>query len=237
MASGDARRRGLAAVAILAAAALLLALWRLTPLGEVADLERLAGWLASLRGEPWAIPAVWLGFVVGGLVLVPVNLMFLAVGIAFGFWKAVGLSLSGALLSTAVLLAVGRRFDVDPLLARAPERLRRWKERGLENADTLELAMIRFLPLGPFSTMTLLWGAARVRPGRALLASGLGLLPGVLATSLVGEGVGLAREDLTGPNLALLGAGCLAFLALVWLGRRWLATRKGPFALEEPDDQ
>jgi uncharacterized membrane protein YdjX (TVP38/TMEM64 family) len=201
------------------AVSVLAALWRLTPLGDAIDPEAIRDRLMALRDRPWAIPVVWTAFVVGGFLVAPINALFLAVGLTFDVLPAIGLNVSGGVLSALSLHEVGRRFDVDALLERSP-RLKRLKQRHLENAGVLELTLLRFLPLGPFTTMCLLWAAAGVRRREMLVATALGLLPGAVAASLIGRSVAL-RTDPHG--LALAIAGCAVFVALMWLGHRLLA--------------
>lgn len=212
-------------VALVGGLAALALLWKATDLGAYAEPQRIHEMLRSLGDSPWSIPIVWLVFVAAGLLMVPVNALFVAVGLTFGFLEAVALSMSGALLSTLVVDFIGRRFDIDPLIEHAPEWLRRLKQQRLAEAGLLQLSLMRILPLGPFSTVNLIWGAAGVPRRRVLAATVIGLTPGVLATSAIGEGLGLALEDLGARSIGLLLGGGVAFGALVWLGRRLLQRR------------
>jgi phospholipase D1/2 len=206
-------------LSVAGAAIVVAALWRLTPLSEVVDPTALRDRLLTLRDSPWAIPVVWGGFVVGGFLVAPINALFLAVGLAFDLLPAIALSVSGGLLSALTLHEVGRHIDIDRVLHRMP-KVRAVKERHLRNAGVVELTLLRFLPLGPFTTMCLLWGAAGVRRGPMLVASALGLLPGAVATALIGQGIGGDSED---HSLGLVAIGCILFSALLLVGKRMLA--------------
>jgi uncharacterized membrane protein YdjX (TVP38/TMEM64 family) len=236
--SPSIRRAVIVAVALLGGVAALALLWRTTDLGAYAEPRRIHEMLHSIGDSPWSIPIVWLVFVAAGLLMVPVNALFVAVGLTFGFLEAVGLSMSGALLSTLVVDFIGRRFDIDPLFERAPEWLRRLKQQRLAEAGLPQLALMRILPLGPFSTVNLIWGAAGVPRRRVLAATVIGLTPGVLATSAIGEGLGLALEDFGARSIGLLLGGVVALGILMWLGRRLLRRRleRGGDAGSETDD-
>ena len=213
-----ARRRAAWVFGAVALFALALALaWRFTGLAEWADPDRLEAWLAAFRGSPWRIPVVWALFVVGGLLVVPINLLFLGTGLAFPFGEAVALSLSGGLVAGAVQHGIGRRLDLGALLAHAPSGLRRRVEGGLERAGLHELVVLRLLPLGPYTTMNLLWGAAGVDRGRMLLASAIGLAPAATLTAMIGSGL---RSGLAPRSLLLVSGGVLGLLALGILGLR-----------------
>jgi len=225
------------AAGVVAAVVALAVVWRATGAGAWTDPERIHEMLRALGDSPWAIPAVWGVFVVATLVMVPINALFVAVGLTFGFVQALALSMSGALLATGVIDWIGRRFDVDPLLARAPDWVRRLKRRGLERAGVLQLTAMRLLPLGPFATVNLIWAASGVPRHRVFAATFVGLMPGVTATSALGEGLGLALNGFEPLDVALLVGGCLGLLALTWLGRRLLSRWLGGGALaadEEP---
>jgi uncharacterized membrane protein YdjX (TVP38/TMEM64 family) len=213
------RRRARWIFGALAVAAVALALaWRFTPLAEWVDPEAIQARLVDFRASPWRVPVVWALFVLGGLLVVPINLLFLATGLAFPFLEAIALSMSGGLLSGLLLHALGRRLDLDGLLAHVPARLRRRVEEGIDRAGLPELVVLRLLPLGPYTTMNLLWGAAGVGRGPLLLASALGLAPAVVLTAMIGSGL---RTGLEARALVLLALGSLGLGGLAILGARW----------------
>lgn len=214
------RARWIFGVVALAAAGLALA-WRFGPAGDWVEPGRVEAWLAGFRASPWRVPVVWIVFVAGGLLVVPINLLFLATGLAFPFPEAVALSLSGGLLSGLVLHALGRRLDLEALLERAPPRVRRAVEGGIARAGLPELVVLRVLPLGPFTTMNLLWGAAGVGRGAMLLASAIGLLPAAVLTAMIGSGL---RTEMGPAALLLLVGGSLGLLGLLLIG--WLRARR-----------
>lgn len=198
----------------------LAAIWRFSEVGELVDPHALHRSLRRLGDTAWAIPVVWTGFVVGVLVLVPINAMFVAVGLTFGLEKALLLSTSGALLASLAVDTIGRRFDAERLLRHAPDWIDRWRRRGISEASVGQLSVMRLLPLGPFATINLIWAAARVPRRRVLAATLVGLTPGIVATSLLGEGLGLALDDLGAKSLAVAAAGAVALIALTWMSRR-----------------
>lgn len=211
---------------VLAGMALLAALWSRVPLH---DWIAPGPWLALLR--PWAespaAPAYALAaYVLGGLLVVPILGLFVLSFLLFGPLPGFCYALSGALLSAAVVHGAGGilgRDAVAGLLAGSSlEDLRaRLARRGI-----LTMAVVRVLPLAPFSVVNLVAGASGIPRGDFLLGSALGLLPSILAMGLLGDRIEALLGD-PGVRTALLFLGSCVLLTAAAVGlRRWLADRE-----------
>ncbi|MDX1648894.1 MAG: hypothetical protein R3263_03475, partial [Myxococcota bacterium] len=94
---------------------------------------------------------------------------------------------------------------------------RRVVQGGIERAGLPELVVLRVLPLGPYTTMNLLWGAAGVGRGALLAASAIGLAPAAILTAMIGSGL---RADMGPRALVMLVGGGLGLLGLLLVGLR-----------------
>ena len=208
----------------------------LTALALLAGLTRLADrlWLdeafglAQSYGASPVGAAIVLGvFVVASQLMIPVTALIMLTAAAMGPWLGFAYSLAGALLAAAVTFGAGRAFG--------RERVRRWAGRrltavshGLRRRGIVAMAVIRMVPVAPFSVVNLVAGVSEIRLRDFLAGSALGLLPGLTLASLFGDRLGqwLRRPDPLG--LAVLLA-CLA--ALFLLGRllaAWSRARIAP---------
>jgi uncharacterized membrane protein YdjX (TVP38/TMEM64 family) len=169
-----------------AIALVLVAVWRLTPLATLLDRHHLAALGRALAASPAAPAIVVAAYVAGGLVLFPVTPLLAATALVFDPWHALALGLSGALTSAAVGWRVGRvvarqrpgwiegaRFA--PLRA----RLRR---RGVTT-----MALSRLVPVGNFTLANVVAGAIGIRFRDFMIGNGIGVLPALLAFTLLSQ--------------------------------------------------
>lgn len=153
------------------------ALWRWTGLGALVAPERLAAWAAPLRHAPWAPTAVLAGYVVAGLCMVPVTALLAATLLVFDPVEGIVYALGGSVASAAAAYLVGRVLWRDALLRLAgrhfPRIHRRFAHHGI-----LSVAVVRMLPIAPFTVVNLVAGGLRVRFDHFLAGTLLGMLPG-----------------------------------------------------------
>ena len=185
------RRNKRAAVTVLVAVVVCLglaALWRYSPLSQLTSPDQLNIALAPLVSGPTG-PVFGVGvFVVGGLVFFPLTLLILQTGLLFHPVTAIIVSMVGAALSTVLMYGVGGLLGagtVQRLVGNKPLRV----VRSVGARGVLAFAGLRLVPIAPFSLVNLAAGAAGVPLPPFLLGSMLGLMPGVLALTLIGQGV------------------------------------------------
>lgn len=215
---GRSRAADLARVlAPLAVLALLAVAWKVTPLGELLPLVRER--VVALRDLPAAPLVAIAAYVVGGLVVVPVSLLMLATVVAFGPLLGAAYALAGALASAATLFAIGRLLGREPLDRLLGERARRVADR-LAAHGVLAVAVLRNLPVAPYSVVNLVAGASPLRFLDYMLGTAIGFVPGLVAIALLGETVDSFLRDPSWGTLGIL-AGVVAALvgAAVVVGR------------------
>ncbi len=216
----------LAALAV-AIAALALA-WRYTPLSELLTGQRINEWARAVRGVWWAPAAVILAYVPGAFVMFPRPVLTLITVIAFGPWLGFTYSMIGILLSALAPYYVGRMLDPKRVERLAGSNFKRLSE-VLRHHGVVTMFAIRVVPVAPFLVESIVAGAARVNVFHYTAGTFLGMVPGVLASSVFGAQISAALEDLSQVNWWLVGAAALALVALTWAVGRWFA-RKFPAA-------
>ncbi|MFI4952886.1 MAG: TVP38/TMEM64 family protein [Burkholderiales bacterium] len=213
------------ALILFALSALALA-WRYTPLHEWINVGSLVHMSDRFDASPFAPLIIIGGFVLGGLVVMPVTMLIAATGIVFGPWLGMLYSLAGATLSAVFVYAIGRKLGRDAVRRVAGRRIndlsRRIARRGL-----LAMLFVRIVPIAPFSIINLVAGASHLAFRDFVIGTILGLMPGtIIIVFFVDRIVAAVRHP------GLLSFALLALVAGVAIGGT-LALRA---RLQPPDD-
>jgi phosphatidylserine/phosphatidylglycerophosphate/cardiolipin synthase-like enzyme/uncharacterized membrane protein YdjX (TVP38/TMEM64 family) len=210
----DARKPAAGRVARVAIALIVLAAvaaaWRWTPLRDWIALDSLVGIARTLDESPFAPLAVMIGYVIAGLLLVPVTVLIVATGVVFGPLLGGVYALSGALLSAAVTYWVGRRIGRNTVRTLAGPRLNRITRR-LAKKGVMAIVVIRLLPIAPFSVVNAVIGASHIRLRAFLIGTAIGMAPGITVTVIFVDRVAAAVTD-PGPGTFAALAGVAAIL-------------------------
>jgi uncharacterized membrane protein YdjX (TVP38/TMEM64 family) len=187
----EAQRKRSHRAVILAAIAVgvmlgLAAMWRFTPLGAWVRPAEAAAWLSALRASPFAPILVMLAFAVLCLVMVPVNALIVATGIAFGPVLGPLYAFLGALASAAASFGLGRVIPREVLQEMAGPRVAQISAT-LARRGVLAIFAARFIPVAPFTLINLIAGASRVKKTPFFAGTALGMLPGILVFTMVGR--------------------------------------------------
>lgn len=212
--------RFLLPIAMLVGLVVLTLAWNFTALADFADPRRIQSLLNLDAGSPVAPVLVVGGFVLAGCVAFPVIILILVTGAVFGPWLGMAYAAAGVAASAAVFYALGAWLGSEQLRRLAGERwprLSRWlKRRGL-----LAVVALRVLPMAPFSVVNLAIGASGIGVVDFALGTLIGMAPGLVALSFVGDRI---VEIIRNPS-----AGQLPWLALA-VGA-WIAAAFGAQAL------
>ncbi|HEY7320844.1 MAG TPA: VTT domain-containing protein [Candidatus Binatia bacterium] len=212
---------------ILLSLAVLVVLMRTTSLQTLVDYNALSDWLGSITSSPLA--AVWVAgaFTMGSLALAPITLLIIATiasfGPALGFWYALG----GCLASALVLYSLGRMAGKETVRRIAGSRLGR-VQRQMSRHGFISMLFARIIPIAPFAVVNLVAGAMQIRAVDFLLATVMGMSPGIAAVVLLDTQLRRFLVDPTIGNVALLVTLAICF-ALAgagfyhWYGRKAVA--------------
>lgn len=219
------RRKALVVViALVIIIAVLAALWRLTPLSEFAQPERMADLLGQYVDSPWAPLTVLVIYLVGNAVLFPTLIlnmtMVLTLGAGWGFTYAMYGSMAAGLAG----YLLGRLFGRKPLEKLEIRRLERTIEL-LRQSGVVGLAVLRLVPIAPYPVVNAVLGAAGIGLTVYTIGTFIGLLPSILAMTAVGHQIRALIENPDPARIALLAAVTVVCLAGLWFIQR-LARQK-----------
>jgi phospholipase D1/2 len=157
-----------------------------------AFIERMSAWKSS----PLAMLTMLGCFIVGGLIVFPVNLLIAASIVVFGPIVGALLALLGSVASATLLHRIGRALPAHlwtRIAGRHAERLRaRVAQHGF-----IAVAIVRVLPIAPYSIVSVAAGAADIALGPYLAGTALGMVPGIVLYALF---VDRAREVIADPR-------------------------------------
>jgi phosphatidylserine/phosphatidylglycerophosphate/cardiolipin synthase-like enzyme/uncharacterized membrane protein YdjX (TVP38/TMEM64 family) len=235
----DSRKHGLAWGKLIAAAVVLAALaavWRYTPIADVLTADRVAGWARAVGDTPWAPVAVIAAYTPASLLMFPRPLITLFAVMAFGPWLGFTYAMTGILVSSYVIYAIGRRIDRATVRRLAGRNINKVSEvvrrRGL-----LAVTALRLVPIAPHNVESLVLGAMRVRVVHLLAGTFIGMLPGTLAATIFGDQMQAALADPSSINYWLIGAVIVAFIVGMFLVRRWFVRQMAKAPRPGGDEQ
>src|SRR5262245_11077835 len=222
------RRARARTVAILKGVVILLllftfpALWIWTPLKGWINLATIIEWQESVKHYPDAFFLVVGAYLLGSLFFFPVTILNVATVLTFGPIQGNLYGLVGWLASAAMGYGVGRGVGKEIV----KKVVRFWGHRVLEPAERhgfLTVLTLRVFPVGPFTLVNFLIGAARIRFWEFFPASVIGRIPGVILLTLAGVQVESLFREPGVIRLVLLGLTLIIVpLALAWVSRRLL---------------
>lgn len=158
-----------------------------------------------LRAAPWGPAAMVAAFLAGGLVAVPVTVLLMLAGVAFGLFKGLAVGLAGATASGIATFLLGRWLGRDRVRRLAGRRMNR-VIRAMPRRGIHVIVMLRLLPVASYTVVNLVAGAARTRPLDFLLGSLLGMAPVAAALVLFGDRVAAVLRDPSSFNIGVLAA-------------------------------
>lgn len=195
------------------------AAWRFSPLHQWADPDVLAGWFHSLRRDPWAPLYLLLVYLAANLVFFPNTVLNAATILGLGTTWGMPCALTGSLASAMLVYAIGRRFGTRRLRrldGKATERL----TRMLKNSGVPGIAMLRLVPIAPYTAVNVVAGAARVSPVSFAVGTFIGLLPGNVLMTLFGHQLRALLRDPSRTQIGIMAAVLVVAACGAWWARK-----------------
>lgn len=174
--------RRMIGLGVLAVALVAFALaWRFTPLRDWINLSSLIALARSVDQMPFTPAIVIAAFVVAGMLMVPITILIAVAGVVFGpvnggLYATAGVGLS-ALLGFGLGHWLGHDALRDMLGPRINNLSRRFAQRGIA-----AMAVIRLLPIAPFTVVNVVAGASHLGLRDYLLGTLIGMAPGIVLT-------------------------------------------------------
>ncbi len=204
---GSARRglklRARAMVMLLAVLAVVVSLLPFVAPEQAYRLALMLSHAEAWRGQAMVLPLVVAAFVAAGLMRIPVSLAVLATGVVLGPWLGSLLSLAGCLASAAVLYGLGWRLGRTRVRRLAGWRVNR-VDRALERHGLMAMMLLRLMPVAAFPVVNLVAGASVVGFRDFLLGTLVGMAPGVVALSVVGDRLAVTLRFPTAVTVSVL---------------------------------
>ncbi len=153
---------------------LCAAAWRWTPLADWLTPERLAAALAWFQQPSTRFLAVFAVIVIASLLMVPLTLLVVASAVLLGPWTGFGCSMTGALLSAWLGFQLGHHIGGKAIRGLSSSQVHRLS-KGLSDRGVMAIAVLRMLPVAPYTVVNLAAGASHLQVGKFMLGSLLGL--------------------------------------------------------------
>ena len=216
-------------VASIVVTILLAAAWKFTPLADMAGPRDVIGWFRGFSGSFWAPVAIVFAHLVASIVMFPRPLLTIAAVVAFGMVAGFAYSMIGVLISAAAGWYAGKLFDENRIKRMAGPRLAPMR-RMLKKEGLIACTLMRLLPVAPFTVESVVAGALRVKLWHLLAGTFLGMLPGMLGTTILGDQLAAAfTEDREMNRWVIVGA-VAAMLALFYFTHRWYKRMEAEFS-------
>ena len=206
---------------IIAAAVLLALLWTHTPLADWVTREnaaRLADWFTD---HWWAPLVVVIAYTPASFVMFPRWLITMTAVIAFGPWHGFVYAFAGVLLAGLATFLPGRLVDRDTIRRLAGRKLKP-VTHFMERKGLIAVTLVRLVPIAPFPIVNLVMGAMRVKVWHFLVGTFLGMLPGMLAATVLSDQLAAALEDPTRVNFWAIAGAVIAIVTIAFFGQRYM---------------
>jgi phospholipase D1/2 len=199
--------------------------WRYTPLSQLVTADNVRAVLRGVRGEPWAILIVILVFVFAGAIVFPLNILILTTAAVFGPWLGILYGGAGTVTSGLVMFFIGGLVGREALYRMLGERWRHGLER-VRKRGLLAVVAFRLLPLAPFTLVNLAAGASGIRFVDFLVGTLIGMLPGLVLLSVMGDRIIRILSEPSAGDVAILVV-CVAGLIGLAVAAQALLSRRG----------
>lgn len=143
-----------------------------------------------LKGFGVWTPLVFIALYVFGTIFIPSTPFMAAAGILFGFKYGLIYSLIGGFVSSLLVFAISRKLGKEKmeniLRHRYLKHLNQYNKR-LGSGATIDLIVLRILPVMPFNVLNILMGVSKIKTGEYILGSIIGLIPSNILTVYFGN--------------------------------------------------
>ncbi len=215
-------RKGLYVLGGIVAAAVVLALlWTHTPLADWVTREnaaRLSEWFA---GHWWAPILVVVAYTPASFIMFPRWIITMTAVLAFGPWQGFVYAFVGILIAGVATFLPGRLVARETVRRLAGRKLKPVTQ-FMERKGLIAVTLVRLVPIAPFPIVNLVMGAMRVKLWHFMLGTFLGMLPGMLAATVLSDQLAAALEDPTHVNFWLIAAAVTMLITLAFFGQRYM---------------
>ncbi|HEX3057799.1 MAG TPA: VTT domain-containing protein [Usitatibacter sp.] len=206
---------------VIAAAVVLALLWTRTPLADWVTREnasQMADWFAQ---RWWAPVLVVLAYTPASFIMFPRWIITMTAVLAFGPWHGLVYAFAGVIIAGICTFLPGRMVSRDTVRRLAGKKLKPLTH-FMERKGLIAVTILRLMPIAPFPVVNLVMGAMRVKLWHFVVGTIIGMMPGMLAATILSEQLAAALEDPTRVNFWLIGAAVLVIVTVVFFGQRYM---------------
>jgi len=193
--------------------------WRWTPLGEWLTADRVTGWL-SMFDQTWvrfATAALLVALLT--LMMLPLTPLVVASAVLLGPWLGFASSMTGALISAGIGFVIGILMGGKLLEHYSESKIHDLSMR-LSRRGILAVAVLRMIPVAPYSVVNIVAGASHLKLNRFLIGTAIGMVPGVGALSWFSDSLWQAVRQPSAESIGVLLAVTAFIGAAIFLLRR-----------------
>lgn len=195
--------------------------WRFTPLGEWLTADRVSTWISLFDNQAYRSAALTMLIVLATLLMVPLSAMTVVSALLLGPWLGFLVSLVAALISGTIAFMLGQAMGGELIERYSGSRVHDLSRR-LSDRGVLTVAVLRLVPVAPYTVVNLVAGASHLDLGKFLAGSAIGLVLPLAALAWFSESL---LDALTDPSPASITVLALALTVIGvggWLLRRML---------------
>ena len=215
-------------LALFVMAAIVLLIWRWSPLVERAGPEQMGDLLDRVSDYRFAGLIVIATYLLGSFVFFPVTALIAATGVAFGPWEGLIWASVATLVASIVYYYLARLLPMEFI----DRWLGRWTRKmgsRFQRDGIVAVMIARNIPFAPFQLVNLVGGLAGIRFSDYLIGTILGMGPTILALTILGDRLRGAWDSPTLANVALLLLAIALWFAVALglqaLSNRWVKSR------------
>lgn len=206
---------------------IVAALWRFTPLREIASPEKLQDIMrAEWTRQWWTILCVMAVYIMANLVIFPNSLLNIAVILGVGGFTGWLYAICGSLSAASVLFFAGRFWGAEKLNASnyAPiPKIKKFMTKG----GVAAVVAVHAVPSLSYGVVNSIIGTFDIKYRDFILGTFIGHLPGTLCLALLGKQVKNIFDDPSPQNITILVLFICAAAVLIFVLRRKLKAHLG----------
>ena len=213
------RRFAVVSSAIIAVAFILALVWTRSPLSSWVTLERAQAWADWFTDRWWAPLVVVAAYTPAAILMFPRWIITIAAVMAFGAWRGFAFGTAGMLIAAVVTFLPGRIVGRERVQRFTGPRLRRIAQ-FLHRRGLLAVMMVRVVPVAPFPVVNLAMGALRVPLRHFITGTAVGIMPGMLAATVLSDQLAAALEEPSSINAWYVAGAVLVIAGLGYFAQR-----------------
>jgi phospholipase D1/2 len=190
--------------------------WKQGFFHEYGSKENLTALFQQVQESRFSVPIAISVYTLCATLFMPVTVLTGVTAIIFGYWYGLVISLAGALFAAAITYGAGNLLDVRKIEWLKGGAFQRVQEHA-ENSNIVGITFLRMLPIAPYAVVNVILGVLRVPFMVFMLATLFGLLPGKITAVFLADSVGEIWRNPDAKNIAILGAGLVAWFFVVWV--------------------